>query len=162
MHSAEYAITPPSQLAHGSSLLFSISPLEPLTITLVFLRLTFSPLLLNASFHFRKFSLKASYFHSLKLSQLHTKFHSTSLLPTLWLHHPNITPRRITYGKPFFLISHSITFLELDQMPFQYSENPYTTIFLIFIFLLHCLHNKKRVCRFSACRRTELHCISIQ
>ena len=56
----EFAITLLPHLAHGSTLLLSTSPFEPLTITLVFLRFTFSPLLSNASFHFKNFSFRFS------------------------------------------------------------------------------------------------------
>ena len=43
VHVTKFAITLVTHLAHGSNLLFSTSSFEPLTIILIFLRLTFSP-----------------------------------------------------------------------------------------------------------------------
>ena len=62
-------------IALESTLLWNTLPFEPLTITSVFLRLTFNPLLSNTSFDFKNFSFKSSLLSSLKPSHLHTKFH---------------------------------------------------------------------------------------
>ena len=60
VHINDISITFFLHLAHGSTLLLRTSSYELLTITSVFLRLTFNLLLSNASFHFKNFSFKFS------------------------------------------------------------------------------------------------------
>ena len=60
VHSTEFFITFRLHLAHKSTLLLIISSFKSLTIALVFLRLTFSTLHSNCSFHIKNFSFKFS------------------------------------------------------------------------------------------------------
>ena len=60
VHSTKCDVTHVPHLIHGSTLLLSISSFKPLTITLVFLKLTLSLWLSTASFYFKTFFLKFS------------------------------------------------------------------------------------------------------
>ena len=72
VHITEFSITLLPHLAHGSTILRSASPFEPLTINLV-VRLTFIPLLSIASFHSKTSLLNSQYFHSITPRHLHKK-----------------------------------------------------------------------------------------
>ena len=66
VHITKFSLSLWLHLAHGSTLLWSISPCQTLTITLIFLRFTFNPLLWNVSFYLKNFlsnSLQTTFTH---------------------------------------------------------------------------------------------------
>ena len=117
VHNAELDLTRFPYTPQGSILLLNDSSSIPLTIDLVFPRLTLILLLSNTSLHLSKFSLNSPIVSPLEPNRLHKEFPSSSLS----LHFPlfHLSPLQTTKATTQILSVHQLSQKILLTSPIQ-------------------------------------------